>query len=147
MAAVSISAEVAKKLKEPESAKVQRAVKPGRLVYAYTMKIADEVVFDKLYEAAGREKELTFDDLIEGLPDSQPRYIVLSYHQVHEDGRASFPRQFIYYLPETSGSKNNMLYATTLEKLARETRLPQAVTATEDELNELVDKWSAEGSA
>lgn len=55
------------------------------------------------------------EDLIDELPDSTPRYILLSYPLTLEDGRKSSPLVLIYYRPESSPSDSNMLYAGAVE--------------------------------
>jgi len=48
--------------------------------------------------------DISLDDLAEELPESSPRYVVLSYNLVHQDGRTSSPLVLINWAPacETS---------------------------------------------
>lgn len=39
------------------------------------------------------------EDLEEALPETSPRYVILSYEYKQSDGRVSYPLMFIYYSP------------------------------------------------
>ncbi len=43
--------------------------------------------------------DTTVEEIVEELPETQPRYIVLSYAHTHADGRVSYPLIFIYWIP------------------------------------------------
>ncbi|KAG7665625.1 uncharacterized protein J8A68_000831 [[Candida] subhashii] len=58
----------------------------------------------------------TIEDLIEELPDTQPRYVVLSYPFKLSDGRLKTPLVLLYWIPPTSGQESRMLYAGALEQ-------------------------------
>ncbi|KAG9013003.1 hypothetical protein FRB94_004396 [Tulasnella sp. JGI-2019a] len=47
------------------------------------------------------------DELGEELPESSPRFVVLSYETVHKDGRRSFPLVLINWVPR--GSETGMM--------------------------------------
>lgn len=51
------------------------------------------VVQEELTEVADVE------ELKESIPDTQPRYVLLSWKINHKDGRVSFPMAFIYTTP------------------------------------------------
>ncbi|KAJ3416827.1 hypothetical protein HDV05_008412 [Chytridiales sp. JEL 0842] len=55
----------------------------------------------------------TFDDIQEEVPDSSPRYLVISYKFNHPDGRVSYPLIGINYMPSSTSDKNRMLYSST----------------------------------
>ncbi|KAI9509350.1 hypothetical protein F5148DRAFT_1275283 [Russula earlei] len=57
-----------------------------------------------IMEEADRFDNISLEDLAEELPEASPRYVVLSYNLVHEDGRASSPLVLINWAPacETS---------------------------------------------
>ncbi|KAG8966235.1 hypothetical protein FRC03_012246 [Tulasnella sp. 419] len=57
-------------------------------------------------------KEITIEDLVEELPESSPRYIVLSYDLTHPDGRKSNPLLLINWTPEGSETSIVTLHAS-----------------------------------
>lgn len=58
------------------------------------------------------KEEFTIKDLQEDLPESNPRYLVISYKLNHKDGRVSFPMAGIYYCPAGASTINKMTYAS-----------------------------------
>ena len=54
---------------------------------------AMKVVLDEEFE------DITFEDLVAELPDSFPRYVLLTTPHDHGDGRVSYPMLFIYLSP------------------------------------------------
>lgn len=52
------------------------------------------------------EDAIGLEELAEELPESIPRYIILSYELKHDDGRVSFPLVFLFYCPV--GANNQM---------------------------------------
>ncbi|CAG8454209.1 9414_t:CDS:10 [Paraglomus occultum] len=76
---------------------------------AFVLKIDRErlcIVEDQVYD------EITLEDLVEELPETSPRYIVLSYELTHNDGRKSYPLVLIYYSPVSTKPELHMLYAS-----------------------------------
>ncbi|XP_005112631.1 glia maturation factor beta [Aplysia californica] len=63
------------------------------------------IVLDEEHE------DITIEDLQDELPAQQPRYIILSYVQKHDDGRTSFPLMFIYVTPQGCNPEQQMMYA------------------------------------
>ena len=61
---------------------------------------------------------LFFFFFFKDLPESVPRFVVLSYEWKMENDRVSYPLVFIYYGPEAN-AKLNMLYASTKPHLSR----------------------------
>ncbi|KAI0256665.1 glia maturation factor beta [Lactifluus subvellereus] len=57
-----------------------------------------------IMEEVERFDNISLEDLAEELPESSPRYVVLSYNLVHGDGRTSSPLVLINWAPacETS---------------------------------------------
>ena len=49
------------------------------------------------------QEELTdiadVEELKDSIPDTQPRYVLLSWRMEHSDGRVSYPMAFIYTTP------------------------------------------------
>ncbi|KAJ3326331.1 hypothetical protein HDV06_000207 [Boothiomyces sp. JEL0866] len=56
---------------------------------------------------------INMSELSEELPDSTPRFVVISFELKHKDGRISYPLTGIYYHPEGSSLNNKMLYASS----------------------------------
>jgi hypothetical protein len=56
-------------------------------------------------------------DIASNLPESVPRYIILSYKVQREDGRLNYPLAFIYYIPPQIKPDLAMLYSSTKHEL------------------------------
>jgi len=52
-----------------------------------------------IMEEVDRLDDISLEDLAEELPESSPRYVVLSYNLVHKDGRTSSPLVLINWAP------------------------------------------------
>ncbi|KAG0352141.1 glia maturation factor gamma-like protein [Gamsiella multidivaricata] len=65
-----------------------------------------------LIEEDEEQDSLTIEDLADLLPESTPRYVVLSFELKHDDGRLSYPLVFLYYSPAGVKPELNMLYAS-----------------------------------
>lgn len=52
------------------------------------------------------------------LPDNSPRFLLLSYHLSHTDGRTSFPLVLVYWAPQTSSMELLTLYTSALSNLS-----------------------------
>ncbi|KAJ2741703.1 hypothetical protein H4S06_005841 [Coemansia sp. BCRC 34490] len=88
------------------------------------------VIHDETFE------DISFDELIEELPDDSPRYVVVSYFLAHDDGRVSYPLAFIYYCPLTSALQARMLYASTQQMFGKEAGLGKSyMLQDKDDLN------------
>ncbi|KAI8915872.1 hypothetical protein EDD86DRAFT_197076 [Gorgonomyces haynaldii] len=61
--------------------------------------------------------DCSIDDIRELLPDSTPRFIVLSFQLEFDDGRIGYPILGIYYNPEATSMNNRMLYASTSQQV------------------------------
>lgn len=79
-----------------------------------------------------------WEQLREDLPESVPRYIVMSYKWDMGDDRVSFPLVFLYYAPPAS-AKLNMLYASTKSRLSRALELNKEFDFNSRE--ELTEEW------
>ncbi|KAL2221894.1 GMF family protein [Thermoascus aurantiacus ATCC 26904] len=55
------------------------------------------------------------EDLADELPDSSPRFILLSYPLTLSSGRLTVPYVLLYYLPENCNPSLRMLYAGAVE--------------------------------
>ncbi|KAF9952514.1 hypothetical protein BGZ65_005217 [Modicella reniformis] len=68
------------------------------------------------------------------VPDSAPRYIILSIKLDHNDGRVSYPMVFLYYAPKSVRPELNMLYAGTKAHFNRTTKAVKALDVEDDEV-------------
>uniref|UniRef100_A0A0R3RKE6 ADF-H domain-containing protein n=1 Tax=Elaeophora elaphi TaxID=1147741 RepID=A0A0R3RKE6_9BILA len=57
------------------------------------------------------------------LPVQQPRYIVISYERMHDDGRLSYPLCLVLYSPSGCNPQLRMMYAGSRNNLAKECEL------------------------
>ena len=56
-------------------------------------------------------------DIADDLPESVPRYIILSYKWKKDDGRLTYPLIFLYYIPPQIKPALAMLYSSTKHEL------------------------------
>ena len=83
-----------------------------------------------------------WEQLVEDLPESVPRYMAVSYEWKMKDDRISYPLIFVYYSPEAS-AKLNMLYASTKSRLATALELSKEHDVhSREEMLELAKKLS-----
>ncbi|KAI9168470.1 hypothetical protein H9P43_007842 [Blastocladiella emersonii ATCC 22665] len=61
----------------------------------------------------------SLEDLADALPETAPRYVMLSYVVAHKDGRVSYPLVVIQYTPGNARPDQKMLYAGTRNDVAR----------------------------
>lgn len=88
--------------------------------YALVLKI-DLTLLEVVIEE--RNDNFTVDDLKDSLPESTPRFIVMSYEMLHRDGRVSYPLVGLYYCPEGSSTHNRMLYASSASMIFSEAQI------------------------
>ncbi|EEH06647.1 GMF family protein [Histoplasma capsulatum var. duboisii H88] len=55
------------------------------------------------------------EDVADELPDSSPRFILLSYPLTLSSGRLTVPYVLLYYLPENCNPSSRMMYAGAVE--------------------------------
>ncbi|RJE20401.1 GMF family [Aspergillus sclerotialis] len=81
------------------------------------------------------------EDLADELPESSPRFILLSYPMTVESGRITVPYVLLYYLPENCNPNLRMLYAGAVE-LMRSTAEVNRVfeVETEDDVTSIESK-------
>jgi len=106
---------------------------------AFVLKIDREklcVVEDEVYD------EITLEDLVEELPETSPRYIVLSYELAHGDGRTSYPLVLIYYAPASTKPELHMLYASAKVYFQQKADINKVFDIREAET--LTDEWLRE---
>ncbi|KAI0031822.1 glia maturation factor beta [Vararia minispora EC-137] len=67
-----------------------------------------------IMEEAEQFDDITMEDLAEELPESSPRYVMLSYELNHSDGRKSFPLLLINWAPPACEMGMLTLHASAL---------------------------------
>jgi hypothetical protein len=77
------------------------------------------------------------EELIEALPETSPRFIILSYPLTLEDGRKSSPYVMIYFRPQTATQSSRMEYAGAVELVRNEAGVSRVIEI--EELDELED--------
>ncbi|TPX34864.1 hypothetical protein SmJEL517_g02633 [Synchytrium microbalum] len=88
-------------------------------------------------------ENVTIDDLASELPDTSPRYIVLSYENKHDDGRVSYPLVGLFYCPDGSSDQSRMLYASAKSYVFQKADISGKIYDL-NEAEELTDSWLAE---
>ncbi|EDN03026.1 predicted protein [Histoplasma mississippiense (nom. inval.)] len=74
------------------------------------------------------------EDVADELPDSSPRFILLSYPLTLSSGRLTVPYVLLYYLPENCNPSSRMMYAGAVE-LMRNTAEVNRVIEVDSESN------------
>lgn len=67
------------------------------------------------------------EELVEELPENNPRYILLSYPMKLPDGRIKSPFVMLYWRPPTCGQESKMLYAAAVELMREKAGVSQYV--------------------
>ncbi|WLF81644.1 hypothetical protein PVL30_005443 [Lodderomyces elongisporus] len=75
----------------------------------------------------------SIESLIEELPDTTPRYIVVSYPIKTKDGRLQSPLVMLYWIPPTTGSNSRMLYAGAVEQFRDKAGVSKLIKVEEEE--------------
>jgi hypothetical protein len=90
----------------------------------------------------------TFEDMLEvadELPDSSPRFILLSYPLTLASGRMSVPYVMIYYLPVNANPNLKMSYAGAVELLRGTAEVNRVIEIQDgEELGEIEAKLKGE---
>ncbi|KIV93248.1 hypothetical protein B0A52_10126 [Exophiala mesophila] len=84
-------------------------------------------------------------DLADELPDSSPRFVLLSYPLTLPSGRLSVPYVLIYYLPVNSNPNLRMSYAGAVELFRGTAEVNRVLEISEaEELESIEDKLKGE---
>eukprot|EP00002_Diphylleia_rotans_P033429 TRINITY_DN7109_c0_g1_i1.p1 TRINITY_DN7109_c0_g1~~TRINITY_DN7109_c0_g1_i1.p1 ORF type:complete len:140 (-),score=34.16 TRINITY_DN7109_c0_g1_i1:460-879(-) len=81
----------------------------------------------------------TFEDITDRLPESAPRYLLISYKLTHDDGRVSYPLIMIYYNPENVNSAVRMMYASSKTQIVNKYNLMKSFDLVDSE--DLTEEW------
>merc|ERR1712194_92765 len=63
-------------------------------------------------------EDVTMEDIVEELPEHQPRFIMFTFPFAHGDDRVSYPLAFIYVAPENAKLDLQMMYSGSLNEVA-----------------------------
>uniref|UniRef100_A0A914EEZ4 ADF-H domain-containing protein n=1 Tax=Acrobeloides nanus TaxID=290746 RepID=A0A914EEZ4_9BILA len=78
-------------------------------------------------------EDCELDELVNELPENQPRFVILSYELKRSDGRVSYPLCLVYYTPPGSSPEMKMLYAGSRNNLVKECELTKSVEIRDSE--------------
>ncbi|KAE8133295.1 hypothetical protein BDV38DRAFT_186315 [Aspergillus pseudotamarii] len=73
------------------------------------------------------------EDLADELPDSSPRFILLSYPLTLKSGRLSVPYVLLYWLPENCNPNSRMMYAGAVELMRNTAEVNRVIEVEEEE--------------
>jgi len=91
---------------------------------------------------ASDETYSDLQDLADELPDSSPRFVLLSYPLTLPSGRLSVPYVLIYYLPVNCNPNLRMSYAGCLETMRNTAEVNRIIEISDSE--DLADKEGVE---
>ncbi|KAI8819231.1 uncharacterized protein EV422DRAFT_498240, partial [Fimicolochytrium jonesii] len=84
--------------------------------------------------------DVPIEDIAQALPDTTPRFLVVSSELRHGDGRISYPMFGLYYNPGGASTANRMLYASTKNYLYQECDVTGKIFDLTDS-EELTEEW------
>ncbi|KAJ5120500.1 uncharacterized protein N7515_009888 [Penicillium bovifimosum] len=73
------------------------------------------------------------EDLADDLPESSPRFILLSYPLTTKDGRPSVPYVLLYWLPENCNPMQRMSYANAVELMRSSAQVNRVIEVESDD--------------
>ncbi|KAJ5587241.1 uncharacterized protein N7459_003006 [Penicillium hispanicum] len=73
------------------------------------------------------------EDLADDLPESSPRFILLSHPLTLKDGRLSVPYVLLYWLPENCNPNQRMMYAGAVELMRSTAEVNRVIEVESDE--------------
>ncbi|OJJ62069.1 hypothetical protein ASPSYDRAFT_40664 [Aspergillus sydowii CBS 593.65] len=103
-----------------------RAKDPQALIY---------IVDTKSQEIRAEDGEVysKMEDLADELPESSPRFILLSYPLTLGSGRLSVPYVLLYYLPVNCNPTQRMMYAGAVELMRNTAEVNRVIEVESDE--------------
>ncbi len=81
-----------------------------RCLYSYDTQIA---------QIDGEYPNIRPEQLAEELPETAPRFLVISFKFPKPDGRVQYPLCLIYYCPETCADRNRMMYTRFVNVISK----------------------------
>ncbi|KAJ5529192.1 Glia maturation factor beta [Penicillium freii] len=73
------------------------------------------------------------EELADDLPESSPRFILLSHPMTTKDGRPSVPYVLLYWLPENCNPMQRMSYANAVELMRTSAQVNRVIEVEADE--------------
>ncbi|PYH89892.1 glia maturation factor beta [Aspergillus ellipticus CBS 707.79] len=103
-----------------------RAKDPQAIIY---------IIDNKSQEIRPEDGEVytKMEDLADELPESSPRFILLSYPLTLASGRLTVPYVLLYYLPENCNPSMRMMYAGAVELMRSTAEVNRVIEVYEDE--------------
>lgn len=96
-------------------------------------------------KAADDETYSDMRDLGDELPESSPRFILLSYPMTLPSGRLSVPYVLLYYLPENCNPNQRMSYAGAVELMRSQAEVNRVIEVeTSEEVEDIEKKLAGE---
>ncbi|OQE94244.1 hypothetical protein PENNAL_c0004G02545 [Penicillium nalgiovense] len=94
-----------------------------------------DIIDAKTQEIRPQDDEVysKMEDLADDLPESSPRFILLSYPMTTKDGRPSVPYVLLYWLPENCNPMQRMSYANAVELMRTSAQVNRVIEVEADE--------------
>ncbi|KAK9858778.1 hypothetical protein MYU51_018125 [Penicillium brevicompactum] len=116
--------------------------KDAQAIISLTGSVAD-IIDAKTQEIRPQDDEVysKMEDLADDLPESSPRFILLSYPLTTKDGRPSVPYVLLYWLPENCNPMQRMSYANAVELMRTSAQVNRVIEVeTDDDIIDIKDK-------
>ncbi|KAJ5636276.1 uncharacterized protein N7484_009589 [Penicillium longicatenatum] len=96
---------------------------------------AEDIIDAKSQEIRPQDGEVysKMEDLADDLPESSPRFILLSHPLTTKSGRLSVPYVLLYWLPENCNPSQRMMYAGAVELMRTTAEVNRVVEVESDE--------------
>ncbi|OJZ92755.1 glial factor naturation factor [Aspergillus piperis CBS 112811] len=103
-----------------------RAKDPQAIIY---------IIDNKTQEIRPEDGEVysKMEDVADELPESSPRFILLSYPLTLSSGRPSVPYVMLYYLPENCNPNQRMMYAGAVELMRNTAEVNRVIEVYEED--------------
>ncbi|BCR95479.1 GMF family protein [Aspergillus luchuensis] len=103
-----------------------RAKDPQAIIY---------IIDNKTQEIRPEDGEVysKMEDVADELPESSPRFILLSYPLTLTSGRPSVPYVMLYYLPENCNPNQRMMYAGAVELMRNTAEVNRVIEVYEED--------------
>ncbi|GKZ36994.1 hypothetical protein AbraIFM66950_008286 [Aspergillus brasiliensis] len=94
-----------------------------------------DIIDDKSQEIRPEDGEVytKMEDLADELPESSPRFILLSYPLTLASGRLTVPYVMLYYLPVNCNPNARMMYAGAVELMRNTAEVNRVIEVHEEE--------------
>ncbi|GAT27527.1 glial factor naturation factor [Aspergillus luchuensis] len=94
-----------------------------------------DIIDNKTQEIRPEDGEVysKMEDVADELPESSPRFILLSYPLTLTSGRPSVPYVMLYYLPENCNPNQRMMYAGAVELMRNTAEVNRVIEVYEED--------------